>query len=388
VSAGGRYTNDKREATVIRANFLNGPSPALGGTGTQLGALTSNFNGEKTFKQFTPRASISYQPDDNNTLYASYSKGFKGGGFDPRGLSTLAPDINGDGTRSSDEIFDYFLFEPEKVTSYELGYKASLFDRRLRFALAGFYADYKDVQVPGSVGAVINNIPTFVGVTTNAGKATFKGIELETQATLYRDAAAGRRLNFTGTLGYLDAEFDEYITNVANFDANGNPTRGSRAQPIDVADFRKVQNTPKWTTSGTLEYSTPIARGDLSASTTVSYRSKTFQFELPSPFLDQKGYSLWDANLVWNGPGGHVTIGVHAKNILDKQYKTSGYQFLNVNPVTGEPVLSVAPFLPLGTIPNPSFAVPGIGSSLGTDGVVTAFYGIPRQVFLSLGYKF
>jgi outer membrane receptor for ferric coprogen and ferric-rhodotorulic acid len=34
------------------------------------------------------------------------------------------------------------------VTSYEAGYKASLFDRRLRFALAGFIADYKDVQVP------------------------------------------------------------------------------------------------------------------------------------------------------------------------------------------------------------------------------------------------
>ncbi len=116
-------------------------------------------------------------------------KGFKGGGFDPRGLSTAAPDLNGNGVREADEIFDYFLFDPEKVTSYEIGYKASLFDRRLRLALAGFYADYKDVQVPGSVGAVINGIPTFVGVTTNAGKATFKGLEVEALATLLR----GRR---------------------------------------------------------------------------------------------------------------------------------------------------------------------------------------------------
>jgi iron complex outermembrane receptor protein len=117
------------------------------------------------------------------------------------------------------------------------------------------------------------------------------------------------------------------------------------------------------------------------ASTTVSYRSKTYQFELPSPYLDQKGYALWDANLVWNGAGDHVTIGLHAKNILDKQYKTSGYQFLNVNPVTGEPVRSVNPL-------SPNFNVPGNSSSLGTDGVVTAFYGNPRQVFVSFGYKF
>ena len=360
LALGGRYTNDKRSARVIRANYLNGPSPALGGPGTQLGPLTSDFDGSETFKEFTPRASLTFQPNDQNTLYVSYSKGFKGGGFDPRGLSTAAPDLNGDGTRSADEIFDYFLFEPEKVTSYEAGYKASLFDRRLRFALAGFIAKYKDVQVPGSVGAVINGIPTFVGVTTNAGKASFKGVEAEMVASLYRSADRASQLNFTGTLGYLDAQYDEFITNV--------PGQG----PVDVADFRRIQNTPKWTTSGTLDYSTPAGAGELSASTTVSYRSKTFQFETPSPFLDQKGYALVDASLVWKSEGG-VTLGLHGKNLLDKQYKTSGYQFLAVNPVTGVPLRNAAG----NVIPN-----------LGREGVVTAFYGNPRQVFVSLGYKF
>ena len=358
LALGGRYTVDKRDATVIRANYLNGPSPALGGNGVQLGALTSNFRGEKTFKEFTPRASLTFQPNDQNTLYVSYSKGFKGGGFDPRGLSTAAPDLNGDGTRSADEIFDYFLFEPEKVTSYEAGYKASLFDRRLRIALAGFVAKYKDVQVPGSVGAVVNGIPTFVGVTTNAGKASFKGIETEVVAAIHR--GADYRLNFTGTLGYLDAQYDEFITNV--------PGTG----PVDVADFRRIQNTPKWTMSGSLDYAAPLKDGELLASTTVSYRSKTFQFETPSPFLDQNGYALIDASLVWKSEGG-VTLGVHGKNLLDKQYKTSGYQFLAVNPVTGVPLRNAAG----NVIPN-----------LGREGVVTAFYGNPRQAFISLGYKF
>ena len=372
LALGGRYTNDKRSATVIRANYLNGPSPLVGGTGVQFGALTSNFKGEKTFKEFTPRASLTFQPNDNNTLYLSYSKGFKGGGFDPRGLSTAAPDVDGNGTRSADEIFDYFLFDPEKVTSYEAGYKASMFDRRLRFALAGFIADYRDVQVPGSVGAVINGIPTFVGVTTNAGKASFKGVEAEATATLYRSADYASRLNFSGTLGYLDAQYDTFITNVAGYDANGNPTPGSRAQPVDVANFRKIQNTPKWTTSGTLDYTTPLGAGDLLATTTVSYRTKTYQFETPSPFLDQKAYALFDASLVWKSTGG-VTLGIHGKNLTDKQYKTSGYQFLSLNPVTGVPLRNAS-----GNV------IP----SLGREGVATAFYGNPRQVFVSFGYKF
>jgi iron complex outermembrane receptor protein len=360
LSLGGRYTRDERRATVIRANYLNGPSPALGGSGVQLGALTSNFIGEATFTEFTPRASLSFRPDDNNTIYASWSRGFKGGGFDPRGLSTAAPDTNGNGTREPAEIYDYFLFDPERVTSYEIGYKANLFDRRLRLAIAGFYADYTDVQVPGSVGAVINGVPTFVGVTTNAGAASFKGVEVEAVANLLR-GANGSRLNFSGTLGYLDAQYDEFITNI--------PGQG----PVDVANFRRIQNTPKWTLSGTLDFTTPAMGGDLSMSTTVSYRSKTFQFETPSPYLDQPGYALWDAHLVWTSPDNRYTIGLHAKNILDEQYITSGYQFLVTNPTTGVPTLA------------------GNGNpipSLGREGVVTAFYGNPRQVFLTLGFNF
>src|SRR4051812_18175240 len=366
LSVGGRYTSDRRRATVIRKNLLFGASPALGGTGVQLGGLTSDFRGEKTFREFTPRASISFFPDPDNTLYLSWSKGFKGGGFDPRGLSTAAPDLNANGIREPNEIFDYFLFDPEKVTSYEVGYKAALFDRRLRLALAAFTAKYKDVQVPGSVGAVINGVPTFVGVTTNAGKASFKGIEAEAVATLYRNQ--GTRVNLSGTLGYLDAQYDEFITNVASA-STATTVRG----PFDVADYRRIQNTPKWTTSATLDVSTPVSGGQLTASTTLSYRSKTFQFETPSPFLDQPGYSLLDAHLVWTSHDDRYTIGLHAKNLTDKHYITSGYQFLAVDPVTGVPLRA---------------ANGNVIPSLGKEGVVTTFYGNPRQVFLSLGVKF
>jgi iron complex outermembrane receptor protein len=399
VSLGGRYTSDKREAQVIRRNLIGGVSPELGGTpvngifnpvtnptGRQFNALTSDFRGEKTFKQFTPRASVSWQPNADSNVYLSWSKGFKGGGFDPRGLSTAAPDLNGNGAREASEILDYFLFEPEKVTSTELGYKASLFDRRLRIALAGFVANYKDAQVPGSSGAVINGVPTFVGVTTNAGKAEFKGIEFEGTAVLARDfAGPASRLNLAGSVGYLDAKYKRFVTNVAAFDANGAPAPALRGQPIDVARFREVQNTPKWTNSATVDLSVPAGSGVLSANATASYRSKSTQFELPSPYLDQKGFSLFDANLTYDI--GRVRVGLHGKNLFDKRYITSGYQFLTVNPVTGQPILSAAPFLSTGAA-NPAFAVPGIAPSLGREGVVTAFYGAPRQVFLSLDVKF
>jgi len=376
-SLGGRYTNDKRHAKVFRANLLNGGAPELGGsfgfgTGTQLGAPTSNFDGRRTDTAFTPRASVNFKPNKDNNIYLSYSRGFKGGGFDPRGLTTAAPDLNGNGVKDPSEIYDFMAFDPEKVDSYELGWKASLFDHSLQFATAIFDAEYKDVQVPGSAGGIINGVPTFIGVTTNAGKARFRGVEVEANWRAAHDLATqGDRLSFAGTLGYLDAKYREFLTVVAY-----SPTTGLPITPIemDVAAYRKIQNTPKWTTSGTLDYDTPAWGGRLNFNTTVSYRSSSQQFELRVPLLDQKGFALWDANMVWHSRGNHWEVGIHGKNLANKKYIVAGYNFFRQNPFTGDFILA-----------NGS---PGLSPALGRTGVLTGYYGNPRQVWLSAAFNF
>jgi iron complex outermembrane receptor protein len=352
VSVGGRYTNDRRKSRILKQTKIGGSSPVFGGTAIPISTQT-DFVGERTFKEFTPRASISFKPTPDQMVYASYSKGFKGGGFDPRGGGTSAPDSNHDGVRSYQEIYDFLSFEPEKVNSYEIGWKGALFDRRLNIALTGFYADYKDVQVPGSVGVDANGdgiFESFIGITTNAGKARMKGVELEALATIARGFAGnGSALTFTGFLGYIDARYRKFI------DASG----------LDVASLRAIQNTPKWTTSGTLGLALPAVGGMLNGSTAVSYRSLTHQFETPNPYLDQPGYALWDASLVWTAPGERWSLGVHAKNITDKHYITSGYNFVSINPTSG-----------------------AITPTLGREGTLTAFYGNPRQIFATATLKF
>ena len=351
LSVGGRYTWDEREADILRQNYLGGGSPVFGGAGIPFLAPGTDFSGGEKFKKFTPRASISYQPTPDHNIYASYSKGFKGGGFDPRGVGANAPAAT-PGAPTDAEVAQFLSFAPEEVDSYEIGYKGDLLDGALFVALTGFYADYTDVQIPGSIACQEGGVTTFCGVVSNAGKATFKGVELETNARLGRDlAASGDQLNFAGALGYIDAQYDEYITDVLGV-------------PTDVAQFREVQNTPKWTASGTLSYTTPVGDGDLFAGATLSYRSKTYQFEVPNPFLDQDGFALFDANLVYTAPGGNWSLGVHGKNLFDKEYKTSGYTFVLADPETG-------------------VLLPGPIPSLGTEGTLTAFYGNPRQVFVT-----
>jgi iron complex outermembrane recepter protein len=361
IALGGRYTWDKRTADILRQNYLGGGSPVFGGAGVPFGAPSTDFTGSATFKKFTPRASVSFKPNPDHNIYASFSQGFKGGGFDPRGVGTNAPDTDGDGVRSDAEVASFLSFRPEKVNSYEIGYKGNLMGGALYVAVAGFYADYTDVQIPGSVACNVGGIATFCGVVSNAGKARFKGVELEANARLGRDMfAGGDRLNLSGSLGFIDAEYREYITNIGGV-------------PTDVAEFREVQNTPRWTASGTLAYDVPVGAGSLNLSTTVSYRSKTYQFEIPNPYIDQAGFALWDANIVYTADGGRWSFGVHGKNLLDKEYKTSGYTFIAVDPVTGVPATAA------NGLPVPS---------LGTEGTLTAFYGNPRQVFASATLKF
>ena len=394
VSAGIRYTNDRRKASVFRQSLILGGSPELGGappfdqTGVPFfvppaapsTSITSDFDGKREDTAWTPRFSISYQPNSNHNIYASYSRGFKGGGFDPRGQSKSAPDLDGNGVVDADDVFDFMAFDPETVNSYEIGWKGSAFDRRLRWAIAAFRADYEDVQVPGSEGRVINGIPTFIGVTTNAGKARFQGVEIETNAVLGENlASVGDRLNFAGSLGYLDAKYREFLTNITFDPVTGQPL--ARPVPFDVADFAHIQNTPKWTLSGSLDYDVPVGSGRLNLNSTLSYRSKSQQFEFPIPGLDQEGFALWDANIVWRAPGNRFTVGLHGKNLANKKYVVSGYNFLSQN-LQGEFVGNLT--APLTVPPGQ----PGFDPTLGREGVLTAFYGNPRQVFLSFGARF
>jgi iron complex outermembrane receptor protein len=187
-----------------------------------------------------------------------------------------------------------------------------------------------------------------------------RGVELETNARLAQDfATPGDRLNFAGSLGYLDGKYLKFITNV-------------NAKPTDVSAFRRIQNTPKWTLSGTLDYDTPVGAGRLDANTTVAYRSFAQQFEFAIPFLDQPAYALWDANMLWRSNDRHWEFGIHAKNILNKKYIIGGYNFMATDPVTGSPI-----FVNGNPVP-----------ALGKTGVATAFYGNPRQVFLSAAFNF
>ena len=143
-----------------------------------------------SFTDFSPRVSLAWDAAEDHNLYFTYAKGFKGGGFDPRGQTSAAPDVDRDGVREPDEIFDFMQFEPETVNSYEVGWKGTFERGRFTTNLAAFWMDYSDVQVPSSIGVDTNGDginDTFTGATTNAAAATLKGVEFDGNAVLGED---------------------------------------------------------------------------------------------------------------------------------------------------------------------------------------------------------
>ncbi|NVJ70841.1 MAG: TonB-dependent receptor [Alphaproteobacteria bacterium] len=294
LSLGGRYTHDKRSADIFRANYLNGNSPFFGNDAAIFLAASSDFEAERTFKDFSPRIALDYQLSDDALLYASFSRGFKAGSFDPRGANLTSPEV--------EEGFD-----PETLDSYEMGLKSTWMDGRARTNIALFYSDYKDMQIPGSLPIDTDGDGTndgFVGTVTNAGKATIKGIEFEGSFLL------NEHFTLQTSLNILDAEIKEWLLNGEN-----------------VADQREVQNTPEFMSFVGLNYNTDVKSGTLNVNANWSHKGSIVQFETPVPEIDQDAYDIFNASIVWTSESGKYTFGVHGKNLFDKQYKTAGYNF-------------------------------------------------------------
>lgn len=327
LSLGGRWTRDKKEGTVFKANYLGLGSPISGADNSILIQTLTDYTRELTFEEFTPRVSLSYALADDLNLYAAYSRGFKSGGFDMRGDATATP-ATAEG------------YEPETVDSYELGLKGNLFDGRLSFAGAVFHTSYDGQQVTSQqVNQTGTGVVSFVD---NVGSSTINGAEIEATAWLTK------AFSIDFAIGYVDAEFDQYLAYV--------PAAGGGGYvQVDVADERQFQNTPKWNGNVALNYMIDMdSRGTLALRGALSFRSSVNMFEIPVPAIDQPAYELFDASIVWTSANDKWRVGLHGRNLGNERYRTGAYNF------------------------------PGLAFG---DSVI-GFYGPPRTVFASIEYRY
>ncbi len=257
VGFGVRYFEDDQTQFVV------------GSTGMQKGS----------FDSVDPRVYLSYAIDDDMNIYASASKGFRSGGFNGFDFS-------------GNELPD---FDPESLWSYELGYKASLFDRKLYVDMAVYYTKYDDMLRRGLLFIEGRGFESFV---SNIGVVKVKGFEGSV------NWKATESLTIDGSIAFIDAEVKKIgATDTANLPGD----------PIDyVPDY-------SFTIGATYDFMWSsempgFARLGYNYRDEMPYVDRTsFPVENLDQFSDKIG--LWDARV--GLISGDITIELYGQNLTD-----------------------------------------------------------------------
>lgn len=347
LTVGARYTDETKTAFVNNGLVFDNVYPTTGwipGYTRPAGAFPGNnlvpqvlgtdTNGdgtldapkEESWSRFTPRVGLEYQVNDDTMLYASYAQGFKSGTFNPRAtINEPAAD-------------------PEIVDSFEIGVKSDV-TRNLRTNFTIFNLDHKDRQyisvLPVTSPEDLNQI---LG---NVGKSTSTGLEAEITYV------ASRALTFDFALGYIDAEFEEVLSI--------DPNTGGQ---IDISDQFAISNTPEITANFSANYTLDTDVGYFMFTANYYYRDDYAIDETANSLLSQDGYGLANLSVTWESQSGQYYAGLHAKNITDEEYLVGGYQFVTQN--------------------NDGSYTPGTGG----DNTLIGYYGDPRTIHLTVGYRF
>lgn len=250
----------------------------------------------KTFKANTPKFGINWQVTDDILTYASFTKGFKSGGFNP------VPPANSIGGGQTGRPVPY---DPESVESYEVGGKFTLLDRRVRLNIAAFRAKYEGMQLPQFFPG------TTTSYTTNATGAIVKGIEFEPTW----QALDSLQVYATGavTTGKYTAPFNCSL---------------STTQVVDCSGKKMKAVVPrKWTVGFKYQPEVSVLRGKLSVNGAWNYNSAYFtNLSNERAVFQPEQVDLFNASVSWVSESGMYKASLEGRNITDESYVANGVQ--------------------------------------------------------------
>ncbi len=300
LTGGLRYTEDKKGLTFLQVDPLKPEDPPF-----------ADQEGDRVFPSWTPMGSLALTvpeewldetPLEHVMGYFTYSRGFKGGGF-----NAVAGSQSGTGSGEA------FSFEPETLDNFELGFKLLGLDGIASMNLALFYGLYDNIQVTTirDLGLDENGVPQIERLTLNAAEATNKGVELE---FLIRPLP-GMQVN--ATLGYLDAKYDSFD---GFSDLDGTLIDRSGEPFIGVPELRTFIG---------IQYSLPVPldheamAGFLTPRIEWAYQSAINYLGPEVPQARQGGVNLINARLSYSFLDNSMQIALWGKNLSDETYFNS-----------------------------------------------------------------
>jgi len=274
LTLGGRYTIERKHARV--ANF--------GQCNASITVCNFGTDDSTSWRDFTPKAALKFQPTDDLTLYASYTRGFRSGGYNLRNsIGPAGP------------------YDPENVDAYELGIKSEWLDRHVRANLSLYRNDFRNLQ-----RQVLDDQAR--QRTINAASARIQGVE----ADLVVVPVDG--LSLSGSLAYTDAKYGEY---------NGLDLTGDGIPDPALARNLKLTRVPKWVYSIAAAYETEIgSAGSINAQIAFDHTAERAGNDANTFFFAP--YGLLSANLGFTTADKKYRISLYGKNLTNKVFYSSG----------------------------------------------------------------
>ncbi|MBM0171276.1 TonB-dependent receptor [Altererythrobacter sp. C41] len=310
LTGGFRFTHDARRMahTSFTGRLDNQGACNLRDNGVPFPADACLIEGEARYDTPTWQLSGAYQADPDTLAYASYSRGYRAGGFN---YTATGPN-------------DFGPFDPEYVDAFELGFKRDWHFGNgafLRTNVALFHSDYRDIQrlvvPPGGI------LPAIVNATT----ASIDGGEIE---ILYQPTSAAQ---FGLNYAYVRPDYKDFLTGLGDFSDN---------------EFAQVSRH-QISVSGKIDLPVPDSVGEVSLRGDYYYQSRVFYSDTaqgpafgPLNSQSQAGYGILNLGVDWRGAGGTpIDLNFYVNNVLATEYRPFGivvYNSIGYNAATiGDP---------------------------------------------------
>lgn len=280
--AAARYTSEDRSMDVVQTSSI--PTALFNYTTADLRARAAagqNITPDRSFSRTTPKFGVNWQINDELFAYASYTEGFRSGGWTGRAL----------------RVDQFINFAPETVETYELGLKTTLAGGKVRWNTSVFSMDYSDLF----------NTLTIAGVfTVQTADAKIEGAETE---FTYR---ASRWLDLFANVGYLDTAY-----------------KGTR--PVNLAP--ELQRAPQLQVKAGFSVDYPLAAGSLLVNADAFYTDKylaspanlSFTVPLQPAGVGVTGdFTIVNASVGYRWNEDKYEVSASCTNCLDEEYFEGG----------------------------------------------------------------
>jgi len=396
------FTNDNTVCTTVQGLVLddlsstNATARALAGgliglacQGNSTAELNNvSINDKRSEDEFTGTAILSYKPVDDLMVYASYSRGYKAGGFNLDRSALKSPILPFAATPGGAQaLVGNLQFDPETVNSYELGAKYATGPFSLGLTL--FRSDFSSFQLNTFNGTV------FLVQNVNGCSSSLGGGDRDqskfTGAPNYNAAAATTGACPSGDVGYgVRSEGFELEASLvpapsfrmtagltyANTKYRGQLVGNKSGAPLDQAlrllPGNNLSNAPELVATGSVAWTPDIGSSGLTGLVYIDGRM-TSDYNTGSDLFPQKGqdgYAIFNARVGVRGPDEKWGIEFWAQNLFNKQYAQVAFN---------------SPFQEGGTSTTTAFADPQYP---GGRQLFSQFLAEPRTYGVTLRGKF